>query len=89
MISPNALNHTLNDMIWLILIVLIGLFFWLANLHIIQLSRDWPLILILIGIANILNASRRNKRRAIISKLESGKINVDEAEKELIKSRSK
>ena len=71
-------------MLWLILIILIGFFFWLTNLHILQFSRDWPLIIVLIGIFVVIFSSKRNKRRLIIKKLEKGKISAAEAEQQLI-----
>ena len=60
-----------------------GFFLWLANLHIIQLSRDWPLLLVLIGIFNLIATNRPNRKKLIIHNLEKGKITIDEAEQQL------
>lgn len=68
----------------IISIILLGIFFWLCNLAIFDLKRDWPLILIIVGICSLLNLIRRSKRHQIIRNLEKGKINVEQAE-ELLK----
>jgi len=73
-------------MIWIFTLILIGFFFWLTNLQVLVLSRDWPLILILIGLINIIKLIKVNKRHTIVNNLENGKISVQEAEKKLKKS---
>ncbi|UCG92041.1 MAG: hypothetical protein JSV97_13460 [candidate division WOR-3 bacterium] len=70
-------------MSWIIILIVIGVFFWLTNLHVLVLSRDWPLILIFLGIVNLLHLTKRDKRKKIIRDLESGKINTQQAEKRL------
>lgn len=64
-------------------IILIGFFFWLCNLGILYIGRDWPLILIVIGICSLLTIFRKSKRNRIISDLEKGKISVEQAEERL------
>ncbi|MEE8597609.1 MAG: hypothetical protein V3T09_07355 [bacterium] len=77
-------------MIWIFTLILIGFFFWLTNLQVLVLSRDWPLILILIGLINIIKLIKKlikiNKRHTIVNNLENGKISVQEAEEKLKKS---
>jgi uncharacterized membrane protein YjjP (DUF1212 family) len=68
-------------MIWIFTLILIGFFFWLTNLQVLVLSRDWPLILI-----NIIKLIKVNKRHTIVNNLENGKISVQEAEEKLKKS---
>jgi hypothetical protein len=50
----------IKKIIWAIIIILIGLWIWLANLGVISrgiiLSRDWPLILVIIGIMTFIEA---------------------------------
>ncbi|HEC78775.1 MAG TPA: hypothetical protein ENI34_06495 [candidate division WOR-3 bacterium] len=69
-----------------IILVLIGIFLWLANLHIINLARDWPVILIIVGLGSIFHVSSKNKKKKIIEALEKGKITVEEAEERLKKT---
>lgn len=73
-------------MIWIFILIFIGTFFWLANLHILILSRDWPLILVILGILNISGVLRGKKRVNIIKDLEKEKITVEEAEGKLRKA---
>ncbi|MCK4755737.1 hypothetical protein KAS56_02255 [candidate division WOR-3 bacterium] len=73
-------------MIWIFTLILIGFFFWLTNLQVLVLSRDWPLILILIGLINIIKLIKVNKRHTIVNNLENGKISVQEAEEKLKKN---
>jgi len=72
-------------MIWIFTLILIGFFFWLTNLQVLVLSRDWPLILILIGLINIIKLIKVNKRHTIVNNLENGKISVQEAEEKMKK----
>jgi len=39
-------------MLWYVILIIVGLLLWLNNLgyHILDLGRDWPLLLVLIGI---------------------------------------
>jgi len=68
---------------WIITLISIGILFWLANLHILLLSRDWPLILIVFGVINICGIFLGRKKKNIIRDLEKGKISVQEAERRL------
>ncbi len=70
-------------MSWIIILIAIGVFFWLVNLDVLVLSRDWPLILIFLGVINLLHLTKRDKRKKIIKDLESGKINTQQAEERL------
>lgn len=65
------------------LIIFIGVFLWLGNLHVVDIKRDWPVILIVIGLVSLLNTQKKAKKRKIISDLEKGKITVEEAEGKL------
>ncbi len=64
-------------------LIFIGLFIWLGNLQILNFSRDWPLILIFLGVITLFSAFKKRKRYKIISDLEKGKISAREAEKRL------
>jgi hypothetical protein len=69
-----------------ILIIIIGFFIWFGNLGLLNLGRDWPLILIVIGLLGIISALRRGRKSRIIRDLEKGKISVGEAEEKLKKN---
>ncbi len=58
--------------------VFLAIFFWLANFRILLWSRDWPLILIFLGLMNIMVFPRYSKKK-VIEDLEKGKITPDEA----------
>ncbi|MCK4543949.1 hypothetical protein KAU43_00280 [candidate division WOR-3 bacterium] len=79
---------------WAIIFILVGIFLLLSNYNFIafNFSRDWPLILIAIGIAEIIDIISRRTRKVKTSKpsvkrilddLEKGNINIDEAEEKL------
>jgi len=81
---------------WAIIFILVGIFILLSNYNFIafNFSRDWPLILIAIGIAEIIDIISRRTRKVKTSKpsvkrilddLEKGNINIDEAEEKLKK----
>ncbi len=70
-------------MIWILALITIGLFFWLANLGILSLSRDWPVILIILGVFNIFSIFRKSTRQKIIKDLEDGRITAEEAEEKI------
>ncbi len=81
---------------WAIIFILVGIFILLSNYNFIafNFSRDWPLILIAIGIAEIIDIISGRKRKIKTSKpsvkrilddLEKGNINIDEAEEKLKK----
>jgi len=69
--------------IWIFVLIFIGLFFWLANLNLLSLSRDWPVILIILGIFNLCGIFRKSRKQKIIEDLEDGKITVEEAEEKI------
>lgn len=66
--------------------VFVGLFIWLGNLGLLNLSRDWPLILVVIGVLGIISALRRGRKTNIIKDLEKGRITVEQAEQKLKKN---
>lgn len=74
-------------MIIIIFIILSGVFFWTCNLGTLVFNRDWPLLLILIGLCAIFSIYKKSKRDRIVRNLEKGKINVEEAEEQLKKTR--
>lgn len=67
----------------IILIIFIGVFLWLGNLRIVDMGRDWPVILIVIGLVSLLNTQKKARSKKIINDLEKGKITVEEAEGKL------
>ena len=69
----------------IIITILIAFFFWLCNLGIFHLGRDWPLIIILLGLCSLLTIFSKSKRNKIISDLGKGKISVEQAEERLKK----
>jgi hypothetical protein len=70
----------------IITLIFVGFFIWFGNLGLLNLSRDWPLILIVIGILGIISALRRGHKSRIIRDLEKGHISVEEAEEKLKKN---
>ncbi len=72
-------------MIWITTLIFLGIFFWLANLSILIFSRDWPLILVILGIINLCGLLKVKRKKKIIDDLEKGKISVEEAEEKLKK----
>ena len=70
-------------MMWFFMFIFVGVFLWLANLHIISLGRDWPVILIVFGLLMLLGIRRKSRKSRILNDLEHGKISVEEAEEEL------
>jgi hypothetical protein len=63
---------------------MVAVFFWLANLKLVLLHRDWPLLITIAGIF-VLLAPAKNKRKKIIAELERGKITASEAAEKLEK----
>ncbi|MEO0136113.1 MAG: hypothetical protein ABIL39_10150 [candidate division WOR-3 bacterium] len=61
-----------------VIIVFLALFVWLGNLGIFSLARDWPLILIFLGLINLFLLPKYSKEK-IIEDLENGKITPEEA----------
>ena len=72
-----------------IFLILIGLWIWLSNMGYLNFKRDWPLILIVLGIYAVLTAitpSKRSKEkdvRRLLKDLEDGKISTDDVIEEL------
>ena len=69
----------------IITLIFVGFFIWFGNLGFLNLSRDWPLILIVLGILGIISALRRGRKARVIRDLEKGNITVEEAEEKLKK----
>ncbi|MEO0095457.1 MAG: hypothetical protein ABIL46_04300 [candidate division WOR-3 bacterium] len=69
-------------MTFAIIIIFIAVFFWLTNLKILSLARDWPVILIFFGLVNLVIFPRYSKKK-VIEDLEKGKITSEEALKRL------
>ena len=70
-------------MMWFIVFVFVGVFLWLANLHIVALTRDWPVILIVLGVSILLSIYKKRKKTRVLNDLEHGKISLEEAEDRL------
>ncbi len=75
-----------------IFLILIGLFIWLLNLGVFSFwkwGRDWPWIIIIIGVISLIEyltrkfrtreKFKKEKTKEIIEKLEKGEISVNEA----------
>jgi len=68
-------------------IIILGLWIWLSALGVpyIAFSKNWPLLLVALGVYIIVRRVRKTARRrrrsarVIIDKLEKGGINVEEA----------
>jgi hypothetical protein len=73
-------------MIWFFMLIFIGVFLWMANLHVVSLARDWPIILIVLGLLSLLGIFRKSRKSRILNDLEHGKITVEQAEDKLKKS---
>lgn len=69
----------------LVFLIVVAIFFWLANFKVIVFSRDWPVLIIIFGVFVFLKTCTRNNRKRIIDRLSHGKINAAEAEKLLRK----
>lgn len=77
--------------IWIpVILIVLGVLFWLGKFGIIDFywSRDWPVVLIGIGVFSLVNhiarRTRRGKRsyrtkRDILDELEKGDIDAEEA----------
>jgi len=76
---------------WGIFLVVLGAWIWLSGLGVpyIDFSRNWPLLIVAFGIYVIVHRMRRYRRwhrksaSAVITDLESGKIDVDKAVAEI------
>ncbi|MBM3322238.1 hypothetical protein FJY69_01975 [candidate division WOR-3 bacterium] len=71
---------------WGGILVAVGLWIWLSALHVpyMMFSRDWPLLVVALGVYIIVRRLRRQARRRrtasqVISDLESGRIDVESA----------
>ncbi len=80
---------------WGVFLVLLGAWIWLSALGVpyIDFSRNWPLLIVASGIYIIVHRVLRRRRwlrksaSAVITDLESGKIDVDKAVAEIRRSR--
>jgi ABC-type amino acid transport system permease subunit len=80
---------------WGLTLVVIGLWIWLSALGVpyIEFSRNWPLLMVALGVYIIVRRVRRYRRwhrrsaSAVITDLESGKIDVEKAVTEIRRSR--
>jgi len=70
-------------MMWFFILIFVGVFLWMANLHVVSLERDWPLILVVVGLLNLLGMLRKTRKSRILNDLEKGKISVEQAEDKL------
>lgn len=76
---------------WGIAILLVGLWIWLSALGVpyISFSRNWPLLLVALGVyvivRKLVRSRRRHRRsaRVIIADIESGRLDVDRAVEEM------
>ena len=68
---------------------IIGLWIWLSNMGILNFGRDWPFILVIIGLYFLIEAlipkRRKNKRdlEGILKELEENRITTEEALKKI------
>ena len=83
-----------NRIWWAVILIVLGVLFWLGKFDIINFywSRDWPVILIAAGIFYLVNTLIKGKKRStakqknnILRKLENGEIDAEEAIKQLKK----
>jgi amino acid permease len=75
---------------WGIIIIIIGLWIWLSSLGVpyISFSKNWPLLIVFLGIYIIIRRLTKRRRyrvrkSEVLSDLEKGKIDVDEAVEKL------
>jgi len=68
---------------------IIGLWIWLSNMGILNFGRDWPFILVIIGLYFLIEAliprRRKSKRdlEGILKELEENRITTEEALKKI------
>jgi ABC-type amino acid transport system permease subunit len=80
---------------WGLTLVVIGLWIWLSALGVpyIAFAKNWPLLIVAFGIYIVVRRVLRYRRwhrksaSAVITDLESGKIDVDKAVAEIRRSR--
>jgi ABC-type amino acid transport system permease subunit len=80
---------------WGVFLVLLGAWIWLSALGVpyIDFSRNWPLLIVALGIyviyRRVVRCRRHHRKTAsdVITDLESGKIDVDKAVVEIRRSR--
>ncbi len=77
-----------------VILIVLGILFWLGKFGIVDFywSRDWPVVLIAIGVFSLINyfakrlrRNTSNKSRKILKDLENGNIDAQEAVKRLKK----
>lgn len=76
---------------WGIGVLVLGLWIWLSALGVpyISFSRNWPLLIVALGVLIIVRCVRRTTRRRrrrvryVIDDLEEGKIDVEDAISEM------
>lgn len=80
----------MNRIFWAIVFIVLGLWIWLSNLGYLYFKRDWPILLVIIGIYIIISGvsgsvKRKSRKdvKKILKELEEGKINVEEAVKKM------
>ncbi len=77
----------MKAILWGIIFLGIGLWIWLSNLGIrfINFSRDWPVLLILLGLWIILKRFKKRKPKIhrVLNEIEKGRISVNEAVKKI------
>jgi len=68
---------------WGFTLIVLGLWLWLSNMGYLNFKRDWPIILIAIGIYEViigLSGGRKAPRtKKVLDKLEKGKISAEDA----------
>ncbi len=74
-----------SGIFWGIILIVIGIFIWLGNLGVFDFSwgRDWPIILIIIGICQFVKIipskrPRKSKIKVILKKIEDGEMSAEE-----------
>lgn len=95
-----TLKYGLSDMKTGIFLIVLGLFIWFLNLGVFSFwkwGRDWPWILVIIGIFSIIGYFKKKFRKSrkfkkekikdILDKIEKGEINIEEAIKRIKKEK--